>query len=113
MRQRLASAGEHLADRPFRLLLTGHGISSLGDWVAPIGVMLFVRTLTHDSSVQGLAISAILGFRIVPARLAAPIASSITDRFDRRRTMIATNLVRAGLIALVPFTPNLAAVYAI
>ncbi len=37
----------------------------------------------------------------------------MTDRFDRRRTMIATDLVRAGLIAAVPFTPNLGAVYAI
>jgi dTMP kinase len=113
MRQRLAAAGEHLADRPFRLLLTGHGVSSLGDWVATFGLMLFVRNLTRGSSIQGLAISGILGFRILPALVAAPIASSITDRFDRRQTMIAADLSRAGLIALVPFTPNLAAVYGI
>src|SRR5207302_1676535 len=113
MRQRLAAAGEHLADRPFRLLLTGHGVSSLGDWVATFGLMLFIRNLTRGSAIQGLAISGILGFRILPALIAAPIASSITDRFDRRRTMIAADLSRAALIALVPFTPNLAAVYAI
>lgn len=99
--------------RSLRLLLTGHGISSLGDWVATFGLMLFVRDLTRGSSIEGLAISGILGFRILPALLAAPIASSITDRFDRRQTMIATDIMRAGLIALVPFTPNLGAVYAI
>jgi dTMP kinase len=113
MRQRLATAGEHLADRPFRLLLTGHGVSSLGDWVATFGLMLFVRNLTKGSSIQGLAISGILGFRILPALIAAPIASSVTDRFDRRRTMIVADVSRAALIALVPFTPNLAAVYTI
>jgi dTMP kinase len=75
--------------------------------------MLFVQNLTRGSSIQGLAISGILGFRILPALVAAPIAFSITDRFDRRRTMIVTDVVRAGLIATVPFTPNLGAVYAI
>lgn len=102
-----------LRNRPFRYLLSGHAISSLGDWVATFGLMLFVRDLTRGSSIEGLAISGILGFRILPALVAAPIASTITDRFDRRRTMIATDVIRAGLIALVPFTPNLGAVYGI
>src|SRR5438067_13312134 len=113
MRQRLAAAGEHLADRPFRLLLTGHGVSSLGDWVATFGLMLFVRDLTKGSAIQGLAISGILGFRILPALIAAPVSSVITDRFDRRRTMITMDIARATLIAAVPFTPNLGPVYAI
>jgi dTMP kinase len=75
--------------------------------------MLFVRNLTRGSSIQGLAISGILGFRILPALIAAPIASTVTDRFDRRRTMIMSDVIRAGLIVIVPFTPNLGAVYAI
>jgi dTMP kinase len=102
-----------LRNGPFRYLLAGHAVSSLGDWVATFGLMLFVRDLTRGSSIEGLAISGILGFRILPALIAAPIASTITDRFDRRRTMIATDVFRAGLIAIVPFTPNLGAVYAI
>lgn len=105
--------GHLLRHGPFRLLLSGHAISSLGDWVATFGLMLFVRDLTRGSSIEGLAISGILGFRILPALIAAPIASTITDRFDRRRTMIATDLFRAALIACVPFTPNLGAVYGI
>lgn len=113
MQENVSIGGELLRNRPFRLLLTGHSISSLGDWVATFGLMLFVRNLTRGSSIEGLAISGILGFRILPALIAGPIASTITDRFDRRRTMITTDLVRAGLIAIVPFTPNLGAVYAI
>jgi dTMP kinase len=105
--------GQLSGNRPFKLLLGGHAVSSLGDWVATFGLMLFVRNLTRGSSIEGLAISGILGFRILPALIAAPIASTITDRFDRRRTMIMTDLVRAGLIAVVPFTPNLGAVYGI
>ena len=111
--QNVSVSSELLANRPFRRLLTGHGVSSLGDWVATFGLMLFVRNLTQGSSVQGLAISGILGFRILPALIAAPVASSVTDRFDRRRTMITMDLARAGLIAIVPFTPNLGAVYGI
>ncbi len=113
MAQNVSVSGELLRSTSFRRLLTGHGISSLGDWVATFGLMLFVRNLTQGSSVQGLAISGILGFRILPALIAGPIASSITDRFDRRRTMIVTDVVRAALIAIVPFTPNLGAVYGI
>jgi dTMP kinase len=111
--QRDGSESHLLRIAPFRKLLGGHAISSLGDWVATFGLMLFVRDLTRGSSIEGLAISGILGFRILPALLAAPIASTVTDRFDRRRTMITTDVVRAGLIAIVPFTPNLAAVYGI
>ncbi len=108
-----AGGSDLLRNRPFRYLLSGHAVSSLGDWVATFGLMLFVRDLTRGSSIEGLAISGILGFRILPALIAAPIASTITDRFDRRRTMIASDLLRAALIAAVPFTPNLGAVYGI
>ncbi len=113
MAQNVSVSGDLFANRPFRRLLVGHGLSSLGDWVATFGLMLFVRNLTSGSSIQGLAISGILGFRILPALLAAPVASSITDRFDRRRTMIAMDLLRGGLILIVPFTSSLGAVYAI
>jgi dTMP kinase len=113
LQQNVSVGGELLKNRDFRRLLGGHAVSSLGDWVATFGLMLFVRELTEGSSVQGLAISGILGFRILPALIAGPVASSITDRFDRRRTMIVSDLVRAGLIAAVPFTPNLGAVYGI
>ncbi len=113
MKENVSVGGDLLRNRSFRLLLSGHSISSLGDWVATFGLMLFVRDLTRGSSIEGLAISGILGFRILPALIAAPIASSIVDRFDRRRTMITTDIVRAALIVIVPFTPNLGAVYAI
>jgi dTMP kinase len=104
---------EYFRNRPFRLLWIGQSVSSLGDWVATFGLMLFVQDLTRGSKYEGLAISGILGFRILPALLAAPIASSIADRFDRRRTMIAMDIARALLIAAVPFAPRLGAVYAI
>jgi dTMP kinase len=104
---------EYFRNRPYRLLWTGHTVSSLGDWVATFGLMLLVQQLTRGKSYEGLAISGILGFRILPALIAAPIATGIADRFDRRRTMIVTDLVRAGLIALVPFVPRLGVVYAI
>lgn len=113
MRETSVVGGQLVGNRSFRLLLSGHAVSSLGDWVATFGLMLFVRHLTRGSSIEGLAISGILGFRILPALIAAPISSTIVDRFDRRRTMIVTDLVRACLIAIVPFTPNLGAVYAI
>lgn len=110
---RVSGGGEYFRNRPFRLLWSGHTVSSLGDWVATFGLMLYVQDLTRGSEFEGLAISGILGFRILPALIAAPIASGIADRFDRRRTMIAMDVLRAALIAIVPFTPTLGAVYAV
>lgn len=102
-----------LGNRPFRALLAGQAVSALGDWVATFALMLLVREITSGMSYEGLAISGILGFRILPALVAAPIASSIADRFDRRRTMIVMDLARAALIASVPLVASLGSVYAI
>src|SRR5688572_17775048 len=75
--------------------------------------MLLMCHLTRGTWIGGLGLCGVLGCRILPGRLAAPMSWTFAHRFDRPPTMIATDLVRAALIAAVPFTPIPAAVYVI
>ena len=80
-------------NRDYRQLYSGQIVSLLGDWFEFIAVQTLVFTLTGSGLAAGLAIIA----SNLPAFFLIPIAGSIADRFDRRKIMIAMDLVRAGL----------------
>ncbi len=97
-----------LLERPgFRLLLAGQTASSVGDWMATIGLMVLVQRLTESST----AVGGVLVLRLLPAGLAGPLVARSVRRWDRRQTMLAMDLVRAGLIAAVPLVRALWWVY--
>lgn len=106
----LPSAGAFrtlLRDRRFRLLWMSQFVSGIGDWLV-IGFLLpLVTNLTGGSS---FAVAGIWIAKIIPALLLTGVVGALVDRFDRRRLMIACDLVRAGL-ALLLFTNNLAVIY--
>lgn len=77
----------------YRKLYYGQIVSLLGDWFEYIAVQTLVFQLTNSGLAAGLAIIA----SNLPAFFLIPIAGSFADRFDRRKIMIATDLVRAGL----------------
>ncbi len=83
-----------LRDNPeYRKLYYGQIVSLLGDWFEYIAVQTLVFQLTGSGLAAGLAIIA----SNLPAFFLIPLAGSIVDRFDRRKIMIATDLVRACL----------------
>jgi len=84
---------------PFRRLLIGQAISALGDWVGTVAFIAAALALTGSP----FAVGVVLVIRLVPPLFAAPIGGVLSDRLDRRRLMVACNLVQAGLIATVPF----------
>lgn len=79
----------------YRKLYYGQVVSLLGDWFEYIAVQTLVFQLTNSGLATGLAIIA----SNLPAFFLIPIAGSIVDRFDRRKIMIAMDLIRA-VIAL-------------
>ncbi len=79
----------------YRKLYSGQIVSLLGDWFEYIAVQTLVFQLTNSGLAAGLAIIA----SNLPAFFLIPLAGSIADRFDRRKIMIAMDLVRA-VIAL-------------
>lgn len=82
-------------NRPFRLLWSGQVISELGTWFSFIAELGLVARLSDSP----LATTALLVSRFLPVLLFAPLAGVVVDRFDRRRIMIVTDLLRA-LLAL-------------
>ena len=98
------------ANRNFSLLWTGQLISLIGDRIHVIALGALVAT-------RGTALEVGITFAMtaVPSVFLGPLAGVLVDRWDRRRTMIACDLVRAVLVLAVPlaFEVHIGFVYAI
>jgi len=77
----------------FRKLWMGQVVSNLGDWFNNVAVLGLVWQLTGSGVVASLVILA----NTVPSVLITPVAGVVLDRFDRRKVMIAADLIRAVL----------------
>jgi MFS family permease len=84
--------------RDFRLLLSAGLVSMAGDWILRVGLTYWVYVLTGSA----LASAAMLMASLLPQLMLGSIAGIFVDRWDRRRTMIAINLLLAiGLLPLL------------
>ncbi len=83
--------------RDFRLLWAGGLISSLGSWLLILAVPAHVLLATGSVRDSGLTLAA----QYAPALVLGPVAGVCADRWDRRRLMIATDLLRAGAVAMI------------
>jgi len=75
----------------FRYLWWGNVISLLGDWFNLIASAALVIELTNS----GVAISYLFLVRFLPQFLFSPAAGVIADRYDRKKILILTDLLRA------------------
>lgn len=81
-----------------RLWLAGV-ISFLGDWFDTIALSALV--VAYSTENKGLAVSALLMARFIPPMLISPFAGVLIDRFDRKRLLIWSNYLRAGVVLLL------------
>lgn len=96
-------------NRNFSLLWVGQLISLMGDRVHVIALGALVANRGTPLEV-GLTFAA----TAVPSVVLGPLAGVLVDRWDRRRTMIACDVVRAVLVLAVPvaFEIHIGLVYA-
>ncbi|MGA2881283.1 MAG: MFS transporter [Bryobacteraceae bacterium] len=89
-------------NRNYRYTWSGQVVSEIGDHFNNVAV--FSLALANTRS--GLVVTGIMLSRAIPAVMAGPIAGVILDRLDRKRIMIASDLVRAvvaiGFILAIP-----------
>jgi MFS family permease len=91
----MAGFGELLVrNRNYRFTWMGQIVSEVGDHFNNIAVLSLAMEETHS----GAAVAGLMFSRAIPAVLAGPLAGVMLDRFDRRRIMIASDLIR-GFVA--------------
>ena len=80
-------------NRNYRYTWLGQVVSETGDYFNNIAVFALVMA----AGGSGLVVSGVMLSRAIPAVLAGPVAGVILDRFDRRRIMLASDLIRAAV----------------
>jgi predicted MFS family arabinose efflux permease len=89
-------------NRNYRYTWSGQVVSEIGDHFNNVAV--FALALANTRS--GLVVTGIMLSRAIPAVMAGPVAGVLLDRLDRKRIMIASDLIRAvvaiGFILAIP-----------
>jgi predicted MFS family arabinose efflux permease len=93
--------------RPFRDLLFGQAVSSLGDWMGTVALMALVLHITDSAT----AVGGVLVLRLAPTVFAGPLAARLTKGWSRRRTMLAMDAVRVPAVAILPWVTHLWWIY--
>lgn len=78
----------------FRALWLAQVISLTGDWFNTIASVIIVNRY----SPSGLAVGGLFIARALPPFLLSPVAGVIADRFDRRRVLILSDVLRAVIV---------------
>ena len=86
-----------LRQRNFALLWAGGLISMLGDWLLFIALPFYIYDLTGSA----LATGAMFMAETLPILLFGSIGGVFADRWDRKKTMIVADLLRAALLLLL------------
>lgn len=78
-------------NRNYRNAWLGQVVSEVGDHFNSIAVFSLALHMTGS----GFTVGAVMIARVLPAILAGPVAGVVLDRMDRRKVMIASDLIRA------------------
>jgi len=84
---------------PFSAMWLGQVISSLGDRVHQVALVFLVARATDSSP---LALGLVFAAMMVPSFLVGPVAGALVDRWDRKRVMVGSDLIRAVIVVAIP-----------
>ena len=98
----VAAARGVLRVTPYRRLWYSTALSSLGDWLGLLATTALATSLAHGYQAQNYALGGVLVVKLLPAILLGPLAGAFADRFDRRHTMVISDLVRFVLFLSIP-----------
>ena len=98
-----------LQSRGFRRLYLALALSSFGDWLGFLATTALAVQLVEDRgfAAQAYATGGVLAFRLLPAVVFGPLGGAVADRFDRRRLMVVTDVLRGLLFLSIPVVSSL------
>lgn len=97
-----------LKHREYRRLWIGQTVSVVGDKVNQIAMAVMVYKLTGSLLQMGV----LLGITMLPAALFGIFAGAYVDRWHRGRTMFVSDMLRAGLVLVIPLVVPLGITWA-
>src|SRR5215203_3355669 len=86
-----------LTNGPLARLLVGEFVSSIGDWLYLVAMLVLIWNEASDPLVLGLIGAA----RVVPYIVLSVPAGIVADRFDRRLVLITTDIIRGLIMVLI------------
>ncbi len=98
MEGRAGSGWELLRTRNFGLLFSGQVISQIGDGMNKVALLWFVYELT--GSAFKMAVIGLL--QTIPPLVFGPLIGVYLDRMKKKPVMIWVDLIRTGLVMLIP-----------
>ncbi|MBA3310896.1 MAG: MFS transporter [Nocardioidaceae bacterium] len=90
-----------LGRRDFSLLWFGGLVSIAGDWVLYAALPYFVYAETGST----VATAGMIAAELAPGVLLGSVAGVFVDRWDRKRVLVGSNLLQAGVVALLLLVP--------
>jgi len=86
-----------LANRRVSALLLGEFVSSIGDWLYLVALLIIIYDRTQDAVLLGVVGAA----RVLPYVFLSIPAGILADRLDRRMILLVTDLIRGGLMLVL------------
>ncbi|HKD81349.1 MAG TPA: MFS transporter [Candidatus Angelobacter sp.] len=94
-----------LQHKPFRTLWLAQFVSIFGDFLAIFAVINLITFRWHGTAIQ---VTTVLIAYMLPMALISPVAGVFVDHWNVKRLMIASDLIRAGLILWLVFAHDVA-----
>jgi MFS family permease len=82
-------------NRDFRLLFLARSVSLLGDWFNTLALFALLDEMLGPNA---RAFGWVLILKLAPLFIMGPAAGVVADRFDRKRVMVCTDVLRAGVV---------------
>jgi dTMP kinase len=86
---------------PYRKLFTAQVISSFGDWVGFLAVVSLAASAGKSNA--DVAVGVVLSARLIPGFFFGAFATSVLDRWDRKRLLVTCDIGRGVTFAVLPF----------
>lgn len=100
-----------LTNPTFRHLFAAQIVALLGTGLATVALGLLAWQLAGEDA--GAVLGTALAIKMVAYVTLAPLAAAVAERLPRRAFLVALDLIRAGVIACLPFVTEVWQVYAL